>query len=147
MKITVDLEPAQATVLLRYLRQLVASEAQHTLGSSDADLTTARDALCLALEQREALIVAKLVGQREALINRAAAIYVANELHFGAVDERGTPPELREYRSRVSTLRFDAKECADEFRALLVKELRSRLGKIDDELRKLGAQPSQRRAS
>jgi hypothetical protein len=51
MKITVELEPVQAATLLRFMRRLLESDAQHTLGSN-ADLfqfKLAQDQLCLAL--------------------------------------------------------------------------------------------------
>jgi hypothetical protein len=78
----------------------------------------------------------ELGSKRERLIDLARTIRMADNLLFAAGRERisGMPRIF-------DPITMSVEACADEFRALVAKELRAQVATIDDELRALGIDP------
>jgi hypothetical protein len=85
----------------------------------------------MTIEQAKQAV--ELSDERKSLINRANKIRMTDAIHFGA--------ELKPVWPKRETVTFEVEKFADEFRALLTKELKAQVAQIDKELRALGVEP------
>jgi hypothetical protein len=76
----------------------------------------------------------ELGEHREKLIECANAIGAAYKIYFGAEEPRPIPLPSAAWRLEV-------KMCIDEFKALMIRELKAQLAEIDEEMREHGVEP------
>jgi len=93
----------------------------------------------MTIEQaKQALQLSK---ERDALIERANKIRMAGRVYFSAKDESELAfSGAARYVSQAPVM-IEVEMFSDEFRALVAKELKAQVSKIDKDLRSLGVEP------
>jgi hypothetical protein len=87
----------------------------------------------MTIEQAKQAV--ELSKEREYLIERANKIHAGDQLFFSATEKS------KHWVPRQDQISLEIKEFAEEFRSLLIKELKAQVAKIDKKLRALGVEP------